>query len=257
MSDHDAQPSAASGASAYDFSGRRAVVTGGSHGIGAAIALLLRAAGAQVLVLDLDAGPEDVRVDLADRSALEAAVPQVLSRLGSVDVLVNCAGMFVASTVLDLDLAAYDRTLAVNLHAPVILMRSLCGPMSAQGYGRVVNVTSIHARLSEPMSLAYDVSKGGLESATRTAALELADHGVLVNAVAPGFVATRMSVVDGEDELLGVPFTDVYIGQGRLPLRRAARPEEIAHVVAFLASEQNSYITGQAVTVDGGLSARF
>lgn len=257
MSDHRAGPSPASGPAAYDFSGRRAVVTGGAHGIGAAIALLLRAAGAQVLVLDLDAGPDDLRVDLADRSDVEAAIPRVLSGLGSVDVLVNCAGMFAASPVLGLDLATYDRTLAVNLHAPILLMRSLCGPMSAQGYGRVVNVTSIHARLSEPMSLAYDVSKGGLESATRTAALELADHGVLVNAVAPGFVATRMSIVDGHDELVGAPFTDVYVGQGRLPLRRAARSEEIAHVVAFLASEQNTYVTGQTITVDGGLSARF
>ena len=256
MSDHH-EPGASSRPTTYDFSGRRAVVTGGAHGIGAAITLVLRAAGAQVLVVDLDAGPHDVQVDLADRSALGAAIPDVLERLGGVDVLVNCAGVFLGSPVVGLDLAAYDRTLAVNLHAPVMLMRSLCEPMSAQGYGRVVNVTSIHARLSEPTSLAYDVSKGGLESATRTAALELADHGVLVNAVAPGFVATRMSVVDGEDELLGATFTDVYVDRGRLPLRRAARAEEIAHAVAFLASEQNSYITGQTVTVDGGLSARF
>ncbi len=256
MSDYD-ESSATSRPTTYDFSGRRAVVTGGAHGIGAAITTVLRAAGAQVLVMDLDAGPQDVRVDLADRSALGTAIPDVLDRLGGVDVLVNCAGVFLGSPVVGLDLAAYDRTLAVNLHAPVMLMRSLCEPMSAQGYGRVVNVTSIHARLSEPLSLAYDVSKGGLESATRTAALELADHGVLVNAVAPGFVATRMSVVDGEDELLGATFTDVYVDRGRLPLRRAARAEEVAHAVAFLASAQNSYITGQTVTVDGGLSARF
>jgi NAD(P)-dependent dehydrogenase (short-subunit alcohol dehydrogenase family) len=242
---------------AYDFAGRRAVVTGGAHGIGAAITRVLRAAGAQVLVLDLDAGPTDVKVDLADRSNVDAAIAQVLQRLDGIDVLVNCAGMFQPSPVLGLDMKAYDRTLAVNLHAPVLLMRSLCEPMGEQGYGRVVNVTSIHARLSEPLSLAYDISKGGLESATRTAALELADHGVLINAVAPGFVATRMSVVDGADELLGEPFTTVYVDHRRLPLRRPARPEEVAHVVAFLASEQNSYITGQTITVDGGLSARF
>ncbi len=260
MSDHPTEPTGTGGLArppAYDLSGRRAVVTGGSHGIGAAITLLLRSAGAQVLVLDLEAGPGDVEVDLADRSGVEAVIPEVLHRLGGVDVLVNCAGMFLAGPVLGLDLAAYDRTLAVNLHAPVVLMRSLCEPMAAQGYGRVVNVTSIHARLSEPLSLAYDVSKAGLESATRTAALELAGHGVLVNAVAPGFVATRMSVVDGHDELQDAPFTEFYVGQGRLPLRRPARPEEVAHAVAFLASEQNSYITGQTVTVDGGLSARF
>ncbi len=260
MSDHSIEPTGVREPThppAYDFSGRRAVVTGGSHGIGAAITLLLRAAGAHVLVMDLEAGSDDVEVDLADRSDVEAVIPEVLRRLGGIDVLVNCAGAFRADPLLGLDLAAYDRTLAVNLHAPVVLMRSLCEPMAAQGFGRVVNVTSIHARLSEPLSLAYDVSKGGLESATRTAALELADHGVLVNAVAPGFVATRMSVVDGNDELQGAPFTELYVGQGRLPLRRPARPEEIAHTVAFLASEQNSYITGQTITVDGGLSVTF
>lgn len=240
-----------------DFVGRRAVVTGGSHGIGAAIVARLRSAGANVVVLDLESGPGDVQVDLADPAAVDHAAEEALTRLGGVDVLVNCAGMFRPSPVRGLDMAGYHLTLSVNLHAPVALMRALSEPMSRQGYGRIVNVTSIHARLSEAHSLAYDVSKGGLESATRTAAVELAEHGVLVNAVAPGFVATRMSVVDGDDELESEPFTTVYVGQGRLPLRRAARPDEVGEAVAFLASERNSYITGQSLTVDGGLSARF
>jgi NAD(P)-dependent dehydrogenase (short-subunit alcohol dehydrogenase family) len=240
-----------------EFTGRRAVVTGGAHGIGAAITALLRSAGAQVLVLDLEGGSEDLVVDLSDRAAVDAAAAESVRRLGGVDVLVSCAGMFRPSPVRGLDLSSYDVTLAVNLHAPVMLMRSLSEPMAEQGYGRIVNVTSIHARLSEPTSLAYDVSKGGLESATRTAAIELADHGILVNAVAPGFVATRMALVDGEDELQSEPFTSVYVAQGRLPMRRAAQPAEVAHAVAFLASEQNSYITGETLTVDGGLSARF
>lgn len=240
-----------------DFTGRRAVVTGGTHGIGAAIVARLRSAGAEVAVLDLEADADQVRVDLADRTAVEEAAAEALRRLGGVDVLVSCAGMFRPAALRSLDLDSYDRTLAVNLHAPVQLMRSLCEPMVEQGYGRIVNVTSIHARLSEPLSLAYDVSKGGLESATRTAALELVDHGVLVNAVAPGFVATRMSVVDGRDELDNEPFTTIYVEQGRLPMRRAAQPGEVSEAVAFLASETNTYITGQSLIVDGGLSARF
>ncbi|MBO0825417.1 MAG: SDR family oxidoreductase [Actinobacteria bacterium] len=240
-----------------DFSGRRAVVTGGVNGIGAAIVKLLRAAGAQVVVLDREGGCGVVEVELADRTALEAAATEALQGLSGLDILINCAGVFLPSPMADLDVAAYDTTLAVNLHAPVLLMRSLSIPMIQQSYGRIVNVTSIHARLGEPLSLAYDVSNGGLESATRTAALELADHGVLVNAVAPGFVATRMSVVGQQDELHNEPFTSVYVGQGRLPLRRAAEPVEVAHAVVFLASEENSYITGQTITVDGGLSARF
>ncbi|PDQ35592.1 MAG: hypothetical protein B5766_05105 [Candidatus Lumbricidophila eiseniae] len=240
-----------------DFSGIRAVVTGGSHGIGAACATLLRNAGATVIVLDIDAGPEVIVVDLANRAEVAAAAETSMERLGGVDVLVNVAGIFRPSPVRGLSLEAYDATMAVNLTAPVMLMSLFAEPMATQKYGRIVNITSIHAKLSESLSLAYDASKGGLESATRTAALELADAGVLVNAVAPGFVATRMSLVDGQDELNAKPFTDIYVGQGRLPLRRAAQPSEIAHTVAFLASKQNSYITGQVVTIDGGLSARF
>jgi 3-oxoacyl-[acyl-carrier protein] reductase len=129
--------------------------------------------------------------------------------------------------------------------------------MSQAGYGRVVNITSIHARLSEPGSLAYDVAKAGLEAATRTAAIELATSGVLVNAVAPGFVATRMSVVDGQDELESEWFSTIYVDNSRLPLRRAATPAEVAETVTWLAGESNSYVTGQVLTVDGGLSARF
>jgi 3-oxoacyl-[acyl-carrier protein] reductase len=240
-----------------DFAQRHAVVTGGAHGIGAAIAALLRSLGARVLVLDLEAGPDDVTVDLSTREEVTAAAAEGLRRLETIDVLVNCAGISVPGRLRGLDLPTYDTTLAVNLHAPVLLMRAMSEPMAAQNFGRIVNVTSVHARVSEPASLAYDVSKAGLEAATRTAAVELAEVGVLVNAVAPGFVATRMSVVNGTNELDREPFTSMYVGQGRLPLRRAAQPAEIAQAVAFLASEANTYITGQTLTVDGGLTARF
>jgi NAD(P)-dependent dehydrogenase (short-subunit alcohol dehydrogenase family) len=129
--------------------------------------------------------------------------------------------------------------------------------MVERGYGRIVNVTSIHGRFGEELALAYDVSKGGLTMATRTLAIELSRHGVLVNAVAPGFVATRMSVVDGRNELESDWFRDVYVTHRKLPLRRAAEPAEVAAHVAWLASEQNSYVTGHILAVDGGLSVTF
>jgi NAD(P)-dependent dehydrogenase (short-subunit alcohol dehydrogenase family) len=238
---------------------RGAIVTGGANGIGAAIACRLRDAGARVLVLDVeDAGDlPALRVDLADTDAVIAAAASARSRLGRVDVLVNCAGISSDGFLTELDLTEYHRVLAVNLHAPVLLMREFCGPMRAAGYGRVVNVTSVHGRLSEPGALAYDVSKAGLEAATRTAAIELAAAGVLVNAVAPGFVATRMSIVDGVSELESDWFTTGYLRGGRLPIGRAATPEEVADVVMWLASGSNTYTAGQVITVDGGLSARF
>jgi NAD(P)-dependent dehydrogenase (short-subunit alcohol dehydrogenase family) len=136
-------------------------------------------------------------------------------------------------------------------------MKAVSPQMAGAGYGRIVNVTSVHGRLSEPGCIAYDVSKAGLEAATRTAALELAPFGILVNAIAPGFVSTRMSVVEGQDELESEWFRELYLKPGRLPLGRAASAAEIGASVAWLAGESNTYVTGQVLTVDGGLSARF
>jgi NAD(P)-dependent dehydrogenase (short-subunit alcohol dehydrogenase family) len=129
--------------------------------------------------------------------------------------------------------------------------------MAERGYGRIVNITSIHGEFGEETALSYDIAKSGLNQATRTLAIELGPKGVLVNAVAPGFVATRMSIVDGRNELDSDWFRDIYIDAGKLPLRRYAEPGEIAWPVAWLASEQNTYITGQVVTVDGGLTVTF
>jgi NAD(P)-dependent dehydrogenase (short-subunit alcohol dehydrogenase family) len=243
-----------------DFTDRRAVVTGGANGIGAATAARLADYGAAVVVLDIErpSGPGDcVVADLSDRAAVIRAAEEATRLLGGVDVLVNCAGVSLPSRIAELDLDSYDTTLAVNLHAPVLLMREFSRGMIAQGYGRVVNVTSVHARVGEAGSAAYDVSKAGLEAATRTGAIELARSGVLVNAVAPGFVSTRMSVVDGEDELDSDWFKEFYVEHERIPLRRAAQPDEIAESVAWLASDANSYVTGQVLLADGGLTIRF
>jgi NAD(P)-dependent dehydrogenase (short-subunit alcohol dehydrogenase family) len=213
--------------------------------------------GAGVVVLDIESGdrPADtVTVDLSDADAVLRAADQAMERLGGVDILVNCVGVLLPSRAIELDVDAYRRTLAVNLHATVLLMRQL---WSRAGYGRVVNVSSIHARFTEPGPLAYEVSKAGLEAASRTAAIEPATTGVLVNAVPPGFVATRMSVVDGVDELDSGSFQTVCVDNDRLPMRRAAQPHEIAEAVEWLAGEDNFYGTSQVRTVDGGLTAPF
>lgn len=241
--------------------GRRAVVTGGSHGIGAAVVGLLREAGTDVVVLDREdprGDPWLVQVDLSDPAATVAeAAAAVVRRFGDVDLLVNCAGVGHSCPVLEPDEAGYRSTLAVNLDAPIVLMREFGREMAARGRGHIVNVTSIHAAVTEPGSLAYDVAKAGLESATRTFAVELAPSGVLVNAVAPGFVSTRMSVVDGQDELDGEEFQEVYVRWQRLPLQRAATPDEVARAIVWLGSPENTYATGQVLTVDGGLTSRF
>jgi NAD(P)-dependent dehydrogenase (short-subunit alcohol dehydrogenase family) len=245
-----------------DIAGRVALVTGASRGIGAAVARRLADARAHVAAV-AEAAPERVPgiepfvCDLADGEALAALLPAVRRRLGEVDILINNAAIAEATPVVGLPASTYERVLAVNLHAPVWLMARCAETMVQRGFGRIVNVTSIHGRYGEIGSLAYDIAKAGLEQATRTVAIELAPHGVLVNAVAPGFVDTAMSIVDGVNELEGERFQRFYVGEGRLPLRRAAQPDEIARHVTWLASAGNTYITGEVVTIDGGLTATF
>ncbi len=235
-----------------------AVVTGSSNGIGLAIARALAADGLEVVGLDVEAGAgefETLAVDLADADAV-IEVATALARRG-VDVLVNCAGIFAASPLLELDLTGYRRLLAIDLDAAVLLMKHLGAGMAQRGWGRIVNVTSVHASVSEPGCLAYDVAKAGLEAATRVAAIELAPHGVLVNSVAPGFVNTRMAQADGVDELETPEMHSIYIEAGRLPLRRGAAPEEVAALVTWLAGSANTYVTGETIRVDGGLTTRL
>ena len=236
----------------------KAVVTGTSNGIGLAIARAFTADGIEVTGLDIEPGPdgfESIAVNLADAAAVTAAGELLAGR--GIDILVNCAGIFAASPLLGLDLAGYRRLLAIDLDAAVLLMKHLGAGMAERGWGRIVNVTSVHASVSEPGCLAYDVAKAGLEAATRVAAIELAPHGVLVNAVAPGFVTTRMAEVDGVDELETPAMHGIYIEGGRLPLGRGAAPEEVAALVAWLAGPANTYVTGESVRVDGGLTVRL
>jgi NAD(P)-dependent dehydrogenase (short-subunit alcohol dehydrogenase family) len=243
--------------------GRTALVTGAANGIGRAIAERFVAEGATVAVLDREPAPDELgvarafRFDLAETDRLDDLVDEVENAVGPLDVLVNNAGIFEPALAVDLTPDSYRRVLAVNLDAPVFLARKAARGMIERGYGRIVNITSIHGQVGEESALSYDVAKSGLNQATRTLAIELGPHGVLVNAVAPGFVATRMSMVDGKNELESEWFRDVYVKYGKLPLRRWAEPAEIARHVAWLASEDNTYLTGQVVTVDGGLTVTF
>ena len=238
-------------------------MTGGANGIGRAIVERFVQEGASVALVDRESASGligDVAVfkaDLTETEHLVQLVATVEAVVGPLDVLVNNAGIFEPMPALELSLETYRRVLAVNLDAPVVLATTAGRGMVERGYGRIVNITSIHGEFGEALALAYDVAKGGLNQATRTLAVELGPHGVLVNAVAPGFVATRMSVVDGVDELETASFEDVYVKHGKLPLRRYAQPEEVAAHVVWLASEENTYVTGQVIRIDGGLTVTF
>jgi 3-oxoacyl-[acyl-carrier protein] reductase len=232
------------------------IVTGAGNGIGAAVAARLRGDGHTVVGLDIEPG-QDMQVDVSDLEGHEPLIARIAAERGPIWGLVNVAGIFIPEAVADLSLAAYRRQLAIMLDGPVWLARAAGLHMAERGGGRIVNVTSIHGTNSERTALSYDAAKGGLEAATRTLAIELGEHGVLVNSLAPGFVRTRMSVVDGQDELETDAFRDGYLASGRLPLRRPAEPREIASVIAFLVSRDNSYVSGARVVVDGGLTVGF
>jgi NAD(P)-dependent dehydrogenase (short-subunit alcohol dehydrogenase family) len=234
---------------------RTALVTGAAMGIGRAVATRLAAEGARVAAIDREPVLNSdldlvLRHDLADLAGLAEVVARVVADIGEIDVLINAAGAFEAVTALDLSYDAYRRVMAVNLDAPVFLAGAVAPAMIRHGYGRIVNVSSIEGAFASVGGLAYDTSKGGLDQATRALAVELGPHGVLVNAVAPGFVDTRLA-----PEIHTDAFHETYVRRGHLPLRRAASPEEIAGPIAWLASDQNTYLTGQVIRVDGGLSA--
>ena len=245
------------------LSGRIALVTGGANGIGRAIVDRFVAHGATVAAVDREETRNSNQAihpfvfDLAQTERLDGLVDEVEAEVGPLDILVNNAAVFEPASAVDLSLDSYRRVLAVNLDAPVMLARKAARGMIQRGFGRIVNISSIRGQYGEELGLSYDIAKSGLNQATRTLAIELGRHGILVNAVAPGFVATRMSIVDGKDELESDWFKDVYVKYGKLPLRRAAAPAEIAKHVAWLASEENTYLTGQVVTVDGGLTVTF
>ena len=164
--------------------------------IGAAIVKEFVAQGATVFGVDVNpcSHTPSAQFDLSKVESLPELVAKAEKEIGEIDILVNCAGMAIGELIEDLSWDAYDKTLRVNLHSPVFLMKYLGTKMVKRGYGRIVNITSVHGQFSEEKAMSYDVSKGGLNSATRTAALEFAPHNVLVNAVAPGFKIGRAHV---------------------------------------------------------------
>lgn len=236
----------------------RTLVTGAASGIGFAVAEVLKTRGDQVVGIDYQPSGSWIQADLSKPTERKRAVDLAIQELGGIDVLVNVAGIFLPTPLESSTPDDWQNVWAVNLEAPIQLMSLVFGSMKSQGFGRIVNITSVHSRFSRVDCLAYDVGKAGLEAATRSVALDGAEFGIMVNAVAPGFVRTAMSLNDeGIDEADTEKFHQEYVSDGKLPLRRAAQPKEIAETVRWLTSEGNSYTTGQVLTVDGGLTATF
>lgn len=244
---------------------RRALVTGAASGIGEAIARRLIADGLAVTLLDVseralaDSPLRAHAAFVADLARPEELRPVITTLLGSgLDVLVNCAGIGDATPTDRLDGATFRRVMDVNLTGAVELTLGLLPALRASSTGRVVNIASIQGLTPAADTLAYATSKGALIAFSRALATDLAADGVLVNAVAPGFVDTPMArLPDGRREYETDWFRDVYLANRKLPLGRPARPDEIAGLVRYLVSEDNTYLTGQAIAIDGGVTATF
>lgn len=240
---------------------RIAIVTGGARGIGAAIAQALGETGARVVVADLDLTAAErtaetlrasridaiaVRVDVSQVADARELVAATIRRFGRLDVLVNNAGICPLATIEETTEEIFDRIVAVNLKGTFFVSQAAIVPFKAQHSGRIVNVASIAGKTGGilPVSV-YSATKAGIISLTKSFASYLAPYGVTVNAVAPGPATTDLTRDWPVDRLKAITET--------IPLKRLARPEDIAPVVAFLASDGARYLTGEIVDVNGGL----
>jgi 2-hydroxycyclohexanecarboxyl-CoA dehydrogenase len=236
-----------------------AVVTGAAQGIGRAIAEKLAAEGATVVVTDrneagaretadrLPHGALGLHTDVTDRASVAAMVARVRSELGRIDVLVNNAGWDTAEAFVDSSPETWDRIIAVNLYGVLNTCHAVLPVMAEQGSGHVVNLGSDAGRVGSSGEAVYSAAKGGVIAFTKTIAREMARHQVNANCVCPGPTDTELFASMG-----GAGLREALTRA--IPLKRLARPEDLAHVVAFLASDEASYVTGQTVSVSGGLT---
>ncbi|HET9123636.1 MAG TPA: SDR family NAD(P)-dependent oxidoreductase [Solirubrobacteraceae bacterium] len=250
-----------------DLSGQTALVTGAAGGIGAGIARRLHEAGASVVIADVDqehagalaaqlharrAGARSIEADVSAPQDAERMVSFARESFGSLDILVNNAGIYPTARFMEMDQELFEHVLRVNLLGPFLVMQAAARQMIAQGHGgTIINVSSIDALHPSMIGLAaYDASKHGLWGLTKNAAMELAEHGIRVNALAPGAVITPgTSPGEMDPDLL-------HETMSRIPIGRMAVPDEMGRVAVFLASGLSSYLIGSQVVADGGLLLR-
>jgi 3-oxoacyl-[acyl-carrier protein] reductase len=242
------------------FSDRVALVTGGGRGIGAATAQRFADEGARVVVSDMDVAPAEevargfgglaIACDVTNRESVEQMVGRVVGELGRLDILVCCAGIIRDNLLFKMSDDDWDSVIDTHLKGAFLSVRAAQKPMVQQKYGKIVFLSSTSA-LGNRGQTNYSTAKAGLQGMARTLAIELGPFNVNVNAVAPGFVETRMTRATAER--MGVDFEAFKVGAAsQIPLGRIGQPEDIASVIAFLCSDESSFVSGQTIYVRGG-----
>jgi 3-oxoacyl-[acyl-carrier protein] reductase len=244
-----------------DFEGKTAIVTGGARGIGLEIARRLAEGGATVALVDVledalqeaagklaDAKGEVLTfvVNVTDEAAVEKLVDDVIEKAGRLDIVVNNAGITRDDLLVGMSVDQWDPVIAVNLKGTFLVTKHACRTMMRQRSGRIVNLASVSGLVGNPGQANYSASKAGVVGFTKTVAREMAGRKICCNAVAPGFIETEMTRV--------LPEKAKEKALSAIPLKRMGTVEEVAAAVCFLASDEASYITGQVLTVDGGMA---
>ena len=242
------------------LNGKTAVVTGGGSGIGKATALKLAADGANIVVVHMD--PEEkaaaviaeiealgvkakaIRMDVSDFSAVEAMIGDIVAEFGSIDILINCAGITKDGLIARMKEDQFDAVISVNLKGTFNMIRHCTPLFMKQKSGTIVNVSSVSGLIGNPGQANYSTSKAGVVGLTKSTAKELVSRGVRCNAVAPGFIATDMTANLSKNNKL----VDM------IPMKRMGTADEVADLIFFLASDASSYITGEIIKVDGGVA---
>lgn len=252
----------------YEMEGKRAIVTGGAQGIGRAIAMRLSEEGCSVGLIDMDFEGAERTVqeivslgrtalavggDVTNHACVETQFPKLIKELGGVDILINNAGVLKLSRILDMDIADWRKTFDVNVNGMFLCSQAVLPSLIAQGSGKIVNLASWMGKQGVENYGAYCASKSATISMTQTLALEVAPHGINVNAVCPGLIVNTQMREDSDKERQAKGMLVSADRAPTIPLRRVGYPEDVARVAVFLTTEEASYMTGQAINVTGGM----